>query len=73
MHMFKYLLLKTIYDISEVDVVERSLFNMSFKYFLEMILEEDVINSNLINLLLDSKSRIRKRHSSTLSFQYQYF
>jgi transposase len=42
--MFKYLLLKTIYDISDVDVVERSLFDMSFKYFLEMTPEEDVID-----------------------------
>ena len=42
--MFKYLLLKTIYDISDVDVVERSRFDMSFKYFLEMTPEENVIN-----------------------------
>jgi hypothetical protein len=42
--MFKYLLLKTIYDVSDVDVVERSHFDMSFKYFLEMAPEEDVIN-----------------------------
>lgn len=42
--MFKYLLLKSIYDISDVDVVERSRFDMSFKYFLEMTPEEDVIN-----------------------------
>ena len=42
--MFKYLLLKTIYSVSDVDVVERSRFDMSFKYFLEMAPEEDVIN-----------------------------
>jgi transposase len=42
--MFKYLLLKTIYDVSDVDVVERSRFDMSFKYFLEMTPEENVIN-----------------------------
>ncbi|WP_019600619.1 transposase, partial [Rhodonellum psychrophilum] len=42
--MFKYLLLKTIYTLSDVDVVERSLYDMSFKYFLEMSPEEDVIN-----------------------------
>ena len=42
--MFKYLLLKTIYDVSDVDVVERSRFDMSFKYFLEMTPEEDIIN-----------------------------
>ena len=42
--MFKYLLLKTIYVVSDVDVVERSRYDMSFKYFLEMSPEEDVIN-----------------------------
>ena len=30
---FKYLLLKSIYDLSDVDVVERSKYDMSFKYF----------------------------------------
>ena len=42
--MFKYLLLKVIYDISDVDVVDRSRYDMSFKYFLGMAPEEDVIN-----------------------------
>jgi transposase len=42
--MFKYLLLKTIYNVSDVDIVERSQFDMSFKYFLEMSPEEGVIN-----------------------------
>lgn len=64
--MFKYLLLKTIYAISDVDVVERSRFDMSFKYFLEMAPEDGVINpssltkfrklrlkdSDLLNLLI---------------------
>lgn len=40
--MFKYLLLKTIYDISDVDVVERSRYDMSFKYFLGMAPEEEM-------------------------------
>jgi len=34
--MFKYLLLKSIFDLSDVDVVERSKYDMSFKYFLDM-------------------------------------
>ena len=34
--MFKYLLLKSIYDLSNVDVVERSKYDMSFKYFLDI-------------------------------------
>lgn len=42
--MFKYLLLKTIYTVSDVDVVERSRYDMSFKYFLGMTPEEGVIN-----------------------------
>ena len=42
--MFKYLLLKAIYDLSDVDVVERSMYDMSFKYFLDMVPEEAVIN-----------------------------
>ena len=42
--MFKYLLLKTIYTISDVDVVERSRYDMSFKYFLDMTPEDEVIN-----------------------------
>jgi len=44
--MFKYLLLKSIYTLSDVDVVERSKYDMSFKYFLEMAPEEDVIESS---------------------------
>lgn len=42
--MFKYLLLKAIYDISDVDVVERSKYDMSFKYFLDLAPEDEVIN-----------------------------
>ena len=34
--MFKYLLLKSIYDLSDIDVVERSKYDMSFKYFLDI-------------------------------------
>ena len=42
--MFKYLLLKVIFDISDVDVVDRSRYDMSFKYFLDMAPEDPVIN-----------------------------
>lgn len=42
--MFKYLLLKSIFDLSDVDVVERSKYDMSFKYFLDMAPEESVIH-----------------------------
>jgi hypothetical protein len=52
--MFKYLLLKTIFDISDVDVVERSRYDLSFKYFLDLTPEE----TNLINS--SSLSKFRK-------------
>ena len=42
--MFKYLLLKSVYDLSDIDVVERSKYDMSFKYFLDVAPEESVIN-----------------------------
>lgn len=44
--MFKYLLLKYIFDLSDVDIVERSKYDMSFKYFLDMAPEENVIESS---------------------------
>jgi len=46
--LFKYLLLKVIYDSSDVDVVERSMYDMSFKYFLGMTPEEDIINPSTL-------------------------
>lgn len=42
--MFKYLLLKSIFDLSDVDIVERSKYDMSLKYFLDMAPEDEVIN-----------------------------
>lgn len=45
--MFKYLLLKSIYTVSDMNVVERSHYDMTFKYFLEMTPEMDVINPAL--------------------------
>lgn len=44
--MFKYLLLKSIHDLSDADLVDRSKYDMSFKYFLEMAPEDDVIDSS---------------------------
>ncbi|HED0876544.1 TPA: IS1182 family transposase [Campylobacter jejuni] len=46
--MFKYLLLKSIYDLSDVDLVERSKYDMSFKYFLHMAPEDPVIEPSSI-------------------------
>lgn len=42
--MFKYLLLKAIYDLSDIDIVDRSKYDMSFKYFLDMTPEEEVVD-----------------------------
>ena len=44
--MFKYLLLKAIFDISDIDVVERSKYDMSFKYFLDMAPEDAVLEAS---------------------------
>ena len=36
--------MKSIYDLSDIDLVERSKYDMSFKYFLDMAPEDEVIN-----------------------------
>ncbi|MBP2659031.1 MAG: transposase [Firmicutes bacterium] len=46
--MFKYLLLKSIFDLSDVDLVERSKTDLSFKFFLHMAPEEEVIDPSLL-------------------------
>jgi Transposase DDE domain/Transposase domain (DUF772) len=58
--LFKYLLLKSIYTLSDVDVVERSRYDMSFKYFLEMTPEEDVIDAS--SLTKFRKLRLQDTH-----------
>lgn len=47
--MFKYLFLKAIHDLSDVDIVERSKYDMSFKYFLDMSPEDEVIDPSSLN------------------------
>ena len=44
--MFKYLLLKVLDTLSDIDVVERSRYDMSYKYFLGMTPEESVIDAS---------------------------
>lgn len=44
--MFKYLLLKQIYNLSDADLVERSRYDLSFKYFLDLAPEDSVIHSS---------------------------
>ena len=46
--LFKYLLLKYLYNLSDEGVVERSKYDLSFKFFLDMIPEEDVIHPSLL-------------------------
>ena len=58
--LFKYLLLKVIYTISDVDVVERSRYDMSFKYFLEMLPEDDVINPSTLTKF--RRQRLKDTH-----------
>src|SRR5690554_615878 len=79
--MFKYLLLKSIFDLSDVDIVERSKYDMSLKYFLDMAPEDDVINpssltkfrklrladSNLLKLLIENSIKLAKDKGIKLS------
>lgn len=74
--MFKYLMLKVIYNLSDIDVVEHSRYDMSFKYFLGMMPEDDVINPsslckfrkfrlkdmNLMNMLIGKTVGIAIEH-----------
>lgn len=46
--LFKYLLLKCLYPMSDVDLVERSMYDMSFKYFLNYRPEDEVISPSLL-------------------------
>jgi transposase len=70
--LFKYLLLKVIDNLSDVDVVERSRYDLSYKYFLGMVPEDPVINpssltkfrklrlkdANLLDLLISKTVQI---------------
>jgi len=46
--MFKYLLLKFLYNLSDIGVVERASYDMSFKYFLDLAPEAKVIDPSLL-------------------------
>jgi len=70
--LFKYLLLKVIDNLSDVDIVERSRYDLSYKFFLGMAPEDPVINpssltkfrklrlkdSNLLDLLIGKTVQI---------------
>lgn len=75
--MFKYLLLKDIYKLSDVDVVERSLSDMAFKFFLGLAPEDSVIepssltkfrklrikDNNLLDVLIQKSVQIALEHN----------
>lgn len=46
--LFKYLLLKYFYNLSDTGVVERSRYDLSFKYFLDLTPEDEVIHPSLL-------------------------
>lgn len=46
--LFKYLVLKVIYDLSDVDVVAHSRYDMSYKYFLSLAPEDGVIDPSTL-------------------------
>lgn len=47
--LFKYLILKAMYHLSDVDVVERSKYDMSFKMFLGYRPEDEVIHPSTLS------------------------
>ncbi|MBM7541455.1 transposase [Amphibacillus cookii] len=75
--MFKYLLLKQIYNLSDADLVERARFDLSFKYFLDIAPEDHVIHStsltkfrrlrlhdkNLMDILVQKTVKIALEHN----------
>ena len=58
--MFKYLLLKAIDDLSDVDVVEHSRYDLSYKYFLGLMPEDDVIDPS--SLCKFRRMRLKDEH-----------
>ncbi|MDN6626914.1 MAG: transposase [Pisciglobus halotolerans] len=60
-YMFKLLLLKVMYPLSDRDLCERARYDMSFKYFLDLSPEEDIIHPSLL-----SKFRTQRLKNSDL-------
>lgn len=46
--LFKYLMLKVIYDLSDVDMMEHSRYEMSYKYFLGIAPEDNAIEPSTL-------------------------
>lgn len=62
--LFKYLLLKYLYCLSDYSVVERSRYDLSFKYFLDLVPEEEVIHPSLLTKF--RKQRLKDQNLLTL-------
>lgn len=58
--MFKYLLLKAIFKLSDVDIVERSRYDLSFKYFLGMAPEDSVIDPSSLTKFRKLRLKVMK-------------
>jgi transposase len=58
--MFKYLFLKYLHPLSDFDLVERSRYDLSYKFFLDMAPEEGVIDSS--SLTKFRKLRLKDTH-----------
>jgi transposase len=79
--LFKYLILKVMYTLSDRDVVEHSMTDMAFKYFLGLRPEDDVISpslltkfrkqrlkdTNLLDMLIGKSLSIAKENGIKLS------
>jgi hypothetical protein len=79
--LFKYLYLKILYNLSDVDVVERSLTDLSFKYFLGLEPESPVIDpstltkfrklrikdDSILNMLIKKSIEVAKENGIKIS------
>ena len=48
-YLFKFLFLKCLHPMSDVDLVERALYDLSYKYFLGLNPEDEVINASTLS------------------------
>lgn len=79
--MFKYLLIKCISGLSDIDVVDKCMYDMSYKYFLGLSPESEVIeastlckfrrlrlkDTNLLDMLISKTVEIATKHGISLS------
>lgn len=58
--LFKYLLLKYLYNLSDNGVVERSKYDLSFKFFLDLAPEDEVIHPSLLTKFRKQRLKDKK-------------